>query len=97
MVEKIELYQPSNHTVGESFMSDFCYKCSKCPAPEADNQCGIMLRTMAFSPDDKEYPNQWRYVDGKPVCISFKDRDEFNAERREKRKPVQDKSTLDLF
>ena len=97
MGEKIELYQPSNGTVGESFKSHFCYRCSKCPSPEADNQCGIMLRTMAFSPGDKEYPNQWRYVDGKPVCTSFKHRDEFNEARRQKRKPTKDKQTLDLF
>jgi hypothetical protein len=95
--KEIELYQPSNGTEGMRFMSIFCDNCVKCPSIEANNHCGILTRTMIYDRTDKKYPRQWIYQNGKPVCTSFKDRDEHNAERRAKRKPESDKSTVDLF
>lgn len=88
MSEEIRLFQPSNGTHGECFMAAYCYKCAKWPhSSDAKKQCGIALRTMAFSITDSEYPREWRYVDGEATCTAFKDREEFNAERRAKRKP----------
>jgi hypothetical protein len=95
-METIELYQPANGTEGMRFRDVFCDNCIKCPSVDADNQCGIMMRTMLYGINDKEYPNQWRYVDGRPTCTAFKDRDEHNAERRAKRK-VEAVASLDLF
>jgi hypothetical protein len=65
---------------------------------EAKNQCRIFLHTQIYDVDDKEYPREWRYVDGSPTCTAFKDREEFNAERRMKRKRSLIKSSgPDLF
>lgn len=98
MAEKIKLYQPSNATDGDIFMSRFCYRCSKMPHDrDAKNQCFIVLSTMAWSVDDPEYPKQWRYIDDKPVCTAFVDREEANTKRRERLKPNSDKQTLNLF
>jgi hypothetical protein len=102
MNSEVELYQPSNGTEGDIFMSRYCYQCSKFPHDsDAKSQCQIVLATFAYDTDDKEYPKQWRYVDGRPTCTSFKSRDEFNAERRKKRKSrkiiATDTQTLGLF
>lgn len=101
MSEDIELFQPSNGTHGDIFMSEFCYRCSKSPHnPDAKNQCMIVLATMAYDKEDPEYPKQWRYVNGKPTCTSFKSREEFNLERRLKRKKItigKNTDTFDLF
>lgn len=101
--EVIELFQPCNGDHGLSFMSRFCFRCAKFP-PDSDakKQCGIFLRSQAFDTEDKEYPKQWRYVDGEPTCTAFKNREDFNARRREKRKskiPVRviDENNMDLF
>jgi len=83
----IELYQPSNGTEGDIFMSQFCYKCVKFPhSSDAKNQCFIFLMGWSCSITDKEYPKQLRYIDDKPVCTAFKDRELANMERRSKRK-----------
>lgn len=91
--EPIKLYQPSNATEGDFFMSAFCFRCSKW----RNGHCGIQLRTMAFGIKDKEYPRQWRYVDDDPTCTAFKHIDEHNAERRKKLRPSSDKATIDFF
>lgn len=90
MSEELRLFRPSNGTHGDCFMSGYCYKCVKWPHdPDAKNQCMIFLRTQVYDIEDKEYPREWRYVDDEPTCTAFKDRDEYNAERRKKRKPVK--------
>lgn len=97
---EIELYQPSNGTEMDIFSSRFCDKCLKMPVScEAKNQCGIFRDVLCYYPGDKEYPNQWRYVDGKPVCTAFVDREEANKERCKKLRthPCKDKKTLSLF
>lgn len=104
MAEEIELFRPSNGTEGDIFMSRYCFQCAKFPHDSsAKNQCQIVLATFAYDIEDKEYPNQWRYVDGKPTCTSFKSREEFNAKRRLKRNKCRkkiiatDSLTLDIF
>ncbi len=103
MSEEIELFQPSNGTHGDIFLSEYCYRCAKFPHDtDAKNQCQIVLATFAYDKEDPEYPKQWRYVNGRPTCTSFKSREEFNAERRLKRKKsksiiAKDTDTLSLF
>lgn len=97
---KIELFIPSNGTHGECFHEGFCYQCAKFPhSSDAKNQCMIFLSAQAYDIDEPEYPKQWRYVDGQPTCTAFKSREEYNAERRKKRKNIiaRDKDTLDMF
>jgi len=82
---KIEIYQPCNGTEMDWFSSQFCFQCSKMPVScEAKNQCKILGDVLCYDRDDKEYPNQWRYVNGKPVCTAFVDREEANKKRCKK-------------
>jgi len=101
MTEKITLYQPSNGSEGEWFMGQFCYQCSKMPINcDAKNQCMIQLSTFAWNIEDKEYPKEWRYVDGEPTCTAFVDREEANSKRRQSRgklKPNSNTDNLDFF
>lgn len=98
MSEEIRLYRPSNGTSGDMFMSSFCNKCIKFPnSMDAENQCQILGKTFIHDIEDPEYPKQWCYIDDIPVCTAFKDREDFNRERREKSKPNKDKQTIDIF
>ena len=99
MSEEIELFRPSNGTMGEIFIDGICSNCAKYRSGEdSTTQCDILMRTMLFDIDEPEYPNKWRYIDGEPTCTAFKDREEFNAERRAKRKPANRCSkTVDIF
>lgn len=91
-----KLYQPSNGTEGDIFMSQYCYRCSKFPhSSDAKNQCMIVLGTMALGIDDPEYPKQWQIGPNGPTCTAFKDREQANAERRERRKPPAHESAVD--
>lgn len=66
--QEIELYRPSNGTEGDLFNMRFCYRCAR-----FFNNCQIELLTMAYDTSDPEYPREWRYVNGKPVCVKFED------------------------
>ena len=72
MKRRIELYRPSNGTEGMGFMDRFCCHCFHERAmtnPKGEGKaCSIVARAMAFDENDKEYPREWRYVDGKPTC-----------------------------
>ena len=96
-----KLYQPSNGTEGEIFWDGWCHRCVKHPHnPDASNQCAILGRTFIYSTSDKEYPKEWCYDEnGRPQCTAFKSREEFNAERRARRKGIiaSDKATVDMF
>lgn len=86
-------YQPSNGTEGEWFMSTFCANCIKQPiSADARNQCDILMRTFFYSIGDKEYPKEWIKGSKGKTCTAFKSREEFNRERRLKRKPYRGKS-----
>lgn len=57
--EGIELFQPSNGTEGECFMTAYCANCTK------DNfsigePCKIIGATMSLDIDDEDYPREWR-------------------------------------
>lgn len=100
---KVELYEPSNGTEFDSFSAQFCNKCAKMPIDSnAKHQCMILGRMFMHDKSDKEYPNQMRYVDGKPACTAFVSREEANKKRRAnkrsrpKPKP-KDELTLSLF
>lgn len=97
---KSESYQPCNGTEMDCFSSRFCFKCIKMPiSNEAGNQCVILRDVLFFDVGDKEYPNQWQRIDGKPQCTAFVDRDKANAKRRANPKPktCRDKKTLSLL
>lgn len=65
-------YQPSNGTEGMDFIDFHCMNCINCdPNPDGKTQCDILCRTMAHDINDKEYPTEWCYVDGKPTCTAW--------------------------
>lgn len=97
---EIKKYEPSNGTEGEMFKSKFCYKCIKYPhSPEGKYQCLILLKTFCYNITNEKYPHQWQIKEDGPVCTAYKNRDEFNADRRVKRRGyiATDKISLSLF
>ena len=71
-MREMEKYRPSNGWEGEMFMDDFCYQCKK-DDPDNDLLCPIIALTMSFNIDDKGYPIEWCYIDGKPTCTAFEE------------------------
>lgn len=77
--EGVELYQPSNGTEGECFMSQWCANCTADanfdPVTGAGEGCEILASTMISGVDDDDYPRQWR-SDGEkgPRCTAFEQR-----------------------
>jgi hypothetical protein len=68
-----EPYYPSNGTEGYSFVEEFCMNCIHCnPDPGGKKQCGILLATLTLTPKDKDYPKEWVYHNGQPVCDKYK-------------------------
>ena len=68
-----ESYRPSNGTEGEMFMAEFCERCMH----EGDDEkcCDILMRSMCYSKDDPEYPEEWRFdATGNPTCTAFVER-----------------------
>lgn len=98
-------YQPSNGTEGMSFIEDHCMQCIHCdPNPEGKKQCDIMMRTMAYSVTDKEYPSEWTYDEkDNPTCTEFvkwdwgNDGDPDDPDNPNKPDDPKDPNQLDLF
>ena len=66
------LYRPSNGTEGEIFMSRFCDRCKHCETIDAKDLCDIIMRSMVFETDDKEYPQELKFdSEGRPMCTEF--------------------------
>lgn len=69
----VKLYRPSNGVEGLDFQEKFCVKCSEDDFYNDPNKnCDILCRTLNYSISEEEYPKEWRYVNGKPVCTKFK-------------------------
>lgn len=65
-------YRPSNGTEGEYFIEEHCMNCIHMdPNPEGVKQCDILLRSMVYDIEEKEYPTEWVYKDGEPTCTSW--------------------------
>lgn len=73
-------YQPSNATEGDAFHSAWCRRCARdkamsegAPIDECDDseRCEIIAKTYLYSVGDPEYPAEWRYQGGQPICAAF--------------------------
>lgn len=69
-------YQPSNGTEGMGFIGCWCMECERDRAFWQDDHpedgCPIVARSMAFTPGDDEYPEEWTYDEkGEPCCTAF--------------------------
>ena len=98
------LYQPSNGTEGEIFWSFFCHRCIRHPiSHDAKSQCQILGKTFQYSTTDPEYPTQWHYKNGQPLCSSFREREAEYQRRKQQRRErgvktrARKHENLDLF
>lgn len=68
-----ELFEPSNGTEGAIFVHSFCDNClHQNPDPDGEKQCDILMRSLAYSTIDKEYPTEWIFdKDGWPTCSKW--------------------------
>lgn len=88
-------YQPSSGTEGIGFMEGFCVHCERereyneSEGEDIDKACEILSATMRVDPGHPDYPKQWIYKDGKPVCTAY------IAEGKEI--PIVDDKTLPMF
>lgn len=74
-------YRPSNGSEGECFMAQWCARCAKDAAFQADPEnadgCQIIAATMALDEDDPNYPPEWVEddvdypADSNPRCTAF--------------------------
>ena len=100
----MKLYQPSNGTEGEAFISTYCMNCINEEWMHDNNsnkKCEILSNTMIYNVKDKEYPKQWCYKDGKPTCTDWVkwdwDNDGDPDDRNNPKVPINDPDQLMLF
>jgi hypothetical protein len=96
--DKPESYRPANGTEGDCFMASWCRHCARDKAMregaeidecDDDEICQIIGNTQAFDTDHPEYPIEWIYKDGQPVCTAFIQAGEPI--------PLKDDLTVDMF
>lgn len=65
-------YRPSSGTEGIWFTDKFCDHCiHQHPDPDNPKQCNILMRTMCYDVNEKEYPEEWTYNESnKPTCTA---------------------------
>lgn len=86
----IRKFQPSNHTVGDSFIHDWCGSCVRGQVNDTE-PCDILARTMWLKVEDPEYPQEWQYnAQGNPVCTAYTEPVQPTAQAR-------CKHTVDMF
>jgi hypothetical protein len=68
-------YRPSNGTEGACFDEGWCSRCHRDEAfrdnPDAADGCEIVARSFALDVGHPEYPKEWIWKDGVPVCTAF--------------------------
>lgn len=65
---RVRCFQPTNETVGESVLADWCGTCEL----GKDGPCIIAANTMLYRDTDPEYPQEWRYdTAGYPGCVAY--------------------------
>ena len=71
-------YRPSSGTEGFIFTSKFCDRCKHDNYTDERPQdgCEILVRTLGYGIDDKEYPTEWVSDSSGPRCTAFEARDE---------------------
>lgn len=88
MSDKIELWQPSNGTIGAIFIADWCGTCAR----DIEENCDICSRTMIFNITAPEYPKEWRYDNnGNLICTAYIPEGEAITD------VMRDDRTIDMF
>lgn len=65
----VESYRPSNGSEGDSFMARWCF--DGCRKHTESKPCRIMGRSLFNSINDPDYPKEWVYKDGVPICTAY--------------------------
>ena len=70
----MKAYRPSNGDEGMWFTDKYCMNCINCdPDSNGKKQCEIMMRSMMYDTNNKEYPIEWVYDEkGQPQCTAYK-------------------------
>lgn len=91
-IENYVPYGPSNGSEGMVWVSEWwCDQCSRRALnPNAKTQCIHELRAMAGG----EHNGKWFYIDGKPVCLAFRDRKD---KKKYKKKQKVDDNQFNLW
>ena len=68
-------YRPSCGTEGADFQEYFCDRCEydKEYRETLEKGCPIIAKTFELNIDDPDYPKEWCWKNGKPVCTKFKE------------------------
>ncbi len=61
-------FRPSNGTEFVSFMVRWCHNCNNY---YVQSECDIMEKTLVLDDAAAEYPDEWTYRNGTPVCTAF--------------------------
>jgi len=66
-------YCPSSGTEGVWFTGKFCDHCiNQHPDPDNPKQCDILMRSFAYSVNDKKFPEEWQYDEkDNPTCTAW--------------------------
>lgn len=64
---EVELFRPSNGTIGSIFCEDFCYRCQ-----HDWEKCEILTHTLIHSIDEPEYPREWITDARGSRCTAFR-------------------------
>jgi hypothetical protein len=74
-----KLYRPSNGTEGDCFYEGWCSRCRR-DAPFREGRwsesCQIVANSYAFEVNHPDYPKEWVWKGGEPVCTAFEDVDQ---------------------
>lgn len=62
-----ERYRPNSGTEGMDFTANWCTRCKL----DVNEDCDILAMTFAVSVEHPDYPSEWTYERGEPVCTAF--------------------------
>ncbi len=86
------LYRPSSGTEGADFQDQWCCRCSRDAAfqadPDSGDGCPIVASTYVFDIDHPLYPKEWIEDEKGPRCTAF---------TTDPSQPVRCDKTADLF
>jgi hypothetical protein len=63
----VDKYRPSCGTEGADFTASWCGRCKG----DIDDDCPINASTFVYDVDHPDYPAEWQYERGEPVCTAF--------------------------
>jgi hypothetical protein len=92
-----EPYRPSNSTEGMEFASRFCDRCEydRKHREKAEGGCHIIMMTMAYDLNEKEYPKEWIIGENGPECTAFYNEKIAAADRKKKASKKRMRSAAD--